>query len=170
MLNINNCLYLRKALRLHGDFLRGRLEGAKEKEKKKGKKAFKWIEANQMEIKRRVLNSGAKGQIKSYMKPVGLGYGKPEHVNPLDNLLFLNEDILESARSTISLAKGHYWTQAWLSFNPLFWLEMIVFLPREISKMIKFDKSSKLVQNVIQIVQLVYWGISILYIIKLLNK
>ncbi|RKX91309.1 MAG: hypothetical protein DRP84_11805 [Spirochaetes bacterium] len=165
LLNLNNFLYLRTVLHQHDKFLAGKVKNASEKEKRVSQKAARWIQANQTEIKRRVLNAGVEEQIKSFMEPIGLGYGQTKNISTLDNLLFMNKEIIASARQTISIAKGHYWTQTWLSLSPLFWIEMVIFLPREILKMAGLESPSKIFQIIVKILQLIYWIISIVYII-----
>jgi len=170
LININHYCYLRKVLIKQHKYIDGRLHEDDEKKKRIAQKAGNWVQDNQIEIKKRVLNTGIQDQYESSMEPVGLGYGKQQHLSALDNILFMNTKILESSREIIRRAKGHYKVQALLSFSPLFWIELIIFLPRELFKMAGFETKTKGTQNTINIIQIFYWIVSIIYMIKLITS
>lgn len=170
LVNFNHCWYLRTVLKRHNIFIGGLSEDDSKETKAASRKARNWIQENQIEIKKRVLNAGLRDQMESYMEPLGLGFAQKQQVGALDNLLLLNTDILKSARELIERAKGYYKTQAFLSLSPLFWVEMIVFLPREMFKLAGFDSSAKSFQILEKTIQLIYWTVSIVYTLKLLNK
>lgn len=151
-------------------FLDGQKDGISEKIKKSSQKAWDWLQDNQLEIKNRVLNAGLSDQAESYMEPLGLGYAERRQRGVLDNLLLLDTDVLASARELMRRARGYYKTQAWLSLSPLFWLEMLIFLPREIIKLAGFNNSSKLFQISVKLIQVIYWIISVVYTFKLLSQ
>ena len=151
-------------------FLEGQKEGVSERVKKCSRKDRAWLQDNQLEIKNRVLNAGLNDQTESFMEPLGLGYAEKRQRGALDNLLLLDTDILASARELMGRARGYYKTQAWLSLSPLFWLEMLIFLPREIIKLAGFKSSSKLFQISVKLIQVVYWIISVVYTLKLLSQ
>ncbi len=170
LVNFNHYWYLRTVLKRHDIFIDGIVEDKPEKVKNSSRKARNWIQENQIEIKKRVLNTGLNDQMESYMEPLGLGFAQKQQVGALDNLLLLNTDILKSARQLIERAEGYYKTQAFLSLSPLFWIEMIVFLPREMFKLAGFNSSAKSFQILEKTIQIFYWVISIIYTIKLLNR
>ena len=171
LININHYLYLKKAIHKHDQFIAGEICGENEIKKKRiGQKAGNWIQENQLEIKKRTLNTGIQDQYQSYMEPLGLGSVQRQSMSALDNLLFLNTEILQSARQILKTAKGHYKVQAFLSFSPLFWVELMIFLPRELLKMVGFEIKSKGSQNITNVIQLLYWIASIIYMIKLITK
>ena len=130
---------------------------------------FLWITDHQLEIKKRVLNSGVGDQIKSFMDPAGYGFVQQKGISALDNLLFMNKDIMEASRELLERAKGHYKIQAWLSLSPLFWIEFIVLIPREIVKLTGFDSEKKVTKSILNIAQLLYWIVTIIYTIKLIK-
>ena len=170
LININNFIYLRTALIKQRQYIEGRVNENDERKKRIGQKAGDWVQAHQIEIKRRVLNTGVQDQFESYMEPLGLGYGQKQSLSALDNLLFMNTKILETSREILTRAKGHYKVQAFLSLNPLFWIEIIVFLPREVFKMAGLESESKGYKNSVNILQIVYWLVMIIYTVKLLMK
>ncbi|MFA5338926.1 MAG: hypothetical protein WC317_02115 [Candidatus Omnitrophota bacterium] len=166
----NHASYLHTALQWHDKWLDGKTDDATVKEKEVSQKAQKWIQANILEIKHRVINIGVEDPAFTAMEPVGLGFGQQRNYSGLDNLLFLNVKILGPARNAILQAEGTYKTQAMLSFSPLYWIEMIIFLPREIIKMAGFKEISRKFQPIVNTVQLVYWLVMIFYTVNLIIK
>ena len=159
VINFNHSLYLRDVLRRHLVWIGGVKQGASEVEKKRGERAARWINANQTEIKRRVQSAGIENPAESYMEPLGLGYGQRQTITALDNLLFMNVKLQQQARQAISLAEGHYRTQALLSLSPLFWVEFVLFLPRELAKALGLEATSKISTVVLNLIQIIYWAI-----------
>ena len=162
-LNISKYYYLKKVITKHNIFIDGELAEDDEQKKQDGIKAGNWIQENQLEIKNVVSKTGLRDQTKSYMQPLGLGYAKQQNVNALDNMLFLNTEILELAREIINRAKGYYKVQALKSFNPLYWIEILIFLPREILKYIGVDEKEKVGSIITKIIQIIYWIASIFF-------
>ena len=134
LFHISKFLYLKKVLLKQDIFIKGKFEGANEREKKTSQKAGEWIQEHQIEIKRVTLKTGIQDQRMSYMEPLGLGYAQSQSITSLDNLLMLNPEVMGSAKEIIKRAKGFYKIQALKSFNPLFWIEFFVFLPKELLK------------------------------------
>ena len=162
LLNISKYLYLKKVINKHNIFIDGELS-EDEVKKKEGIKAGDWIQENQMEIKNIVAKTGVPDQKRSYMKTLGLGYAQQQNISALDNMLYLNSDILELARETINRAKGYYKIQALKSFNPLYWVESLIFLPREILKYFGVNEKDKFGSFVTKIVQIIYWIASLIF-------
>ena len=98
----------------------------------------------------------------SFLEPIGFGRAQQQHMSALDNLTFLNIDILREGRTILTRAKGYYKVEALKSFNPLFWIEFIVFLPRELFKYFGFDINSKSISIISKIIQIVYWLASLI--------
>ena len=163
LININHYSYLKIAIHKHNQFIEGQICKKTEKKKKRiGQKASNWIRENQLEIKKRTLNTGIQDQYQSYLEPLGHGHAQKQSISALDNLLVLNTKTLQSAQQILKTAKGHYKVQAFLSFSPLFWIELLIFLPRELFKMAGFETKSKGSQNAINIAQMLYWIVSII--------
>lgn len=146
LLYISKYFYLKKALEKQDIFIQGQFEESSENQKELAEKAGGWVQENQIEIKKVVLITGVQDQKKSYMKPLGLGYTKEQSVSALDNLLFLNSEIMGSSIEIMKRAKGYYKVQALKSFNPLFWIEFIIFLPKELIKYLGIDDEKKIWQ------------------------
>jgi hypothetical protein len=157
LINISHWNYLRRVLQQHDIFLKGAFKNSPEDLKSASGSAGKWITENLTEIKRQVKNAGVASPNKSFMEPVGMGYVQQQKINPLDNLLFLNIDIIHIARNSIEVAKGHYLTQAKLSLNPIHWIEVALFLPKEILTISGVEVTSKIISVVLNMVQILYW-------------
>ncbi|MBK7378584.1 MAG: hypothetical protein IPJ03_06210 [Ignavibacteriales bacterium] len=156
-------MYLKKVIKKQELLLDGVSDDAKESEKKAAEKATEWISENQIEIKKIVLNTGIQDQTQTYMKPLGLGFAKEKGISALDNIAYLNSEIMESSREILTRAKGYYKIHMLKSFNPLFWIEFIVFLPKEILKYLGIPENEKISSLIIRIFQLIYWGTSIYF-------
>ena len=163
LLNISKYFYLKKVITKHNIFIAGEMAEDDGQKKQDGIETGNWIQENQLEIKNVVSKTGLRDQTKSYMQPLGLGYAKQQNVNALDNMLFLNTEILELAREIINRAKGYYKVQALKSFNPLYWIEILIFLPREILKYIGVDEKEKVGSIITKIIQIIYWIASIIF-------
>lgn len=161
----NDYFYLRKVIRKHEVYVNGIIKKSSQQNKRKSEKAGKWIQGNQIEIRNRILKSGLHDPVLSRMEPLGLGYARQQNMSPLDNLLFENAEILGRAREAMERAKGYFRGQALKSLNPIYWLELIVFLPKEIAKITGIKTDSKTSQGVINFVQVIYWIVSIAYTI-----
>jgi len=103
------------------------------------------------------LNTGIDNQTKSYMEPLGFGYTQQQGLPVLRNLALLNPEILQSGKTLLRRAKGYYKSQSLKCFNPIFWIEFIVFLPREILNYFSFDKNVKFGSTLINLLQILYW-------------
>ena len=159
----SNYLYLKKVINKQNKLLDGVADNATDKEKRAAEKATEWITEHQIELKSIVLKTGIKDQTQTYMKPLGLGYAREKGISALDNLAFLNSEIMESSREIIKRAQGYYKIHAFKSFSPIFWIEFFVFLPKEIMKYIGVTEEEKKSSVVIRIFQILYWIISVYF-------
>lgn len=130
LINIGHCNYLRRVLQQHDIYLKGAFKNSPEDLKPASLSAEKWITENLTEIKRQIKNAGVDSPNKSFMEPMGMGYAQQQTINALDNVLFLNSDIINMARNSIEVAKGHYLIQAKLSLNQIHWIDVALFLPK----------------------------------------
>ena len=157
LINLDGWRYLAKAERKHHEYVIGIPNGANQDAKQKSNAAAKWLTANITEIKRKVEAAGVQNPHRSFMEAAGYGYAVKQSMTALDNILFQNIDVLTSARQTLSLAAGSYKTRAIQSINPLYWLEVLFFLPKQIVSATGIDVSSKLADTLLKVVQIIYW-------------
>jgi hypothetical protein len=163
ILYLSKYYYLRKVIKKHYTFVKGNFENASEADILKANKAGSWVEENIIEIKRVVLKTGIPDSVHTYMKPIGYGNLQPTSMSALDNMLYKNNDILIEARAILDRAKGFYKVESIKCINPVFWVEFIVFFPKEIIKYFTIDEKSKSVSLAIKIIQLLYWIVSIIF-------
>ena len=171
VLNFQKYLFLRKAETNYDTFVRSTFDDADENLVSKGKISADWITENQIEIKKLILKCGLQDPKETLMKPIGLNYATSTSVSTLDNLLYVNEKIMEWGRDLIKKAKGYYRRQAYLSLNPIFWIESLLFLPRVIINYLNIEKENKTKPSVINIFQILYWlGYLIFAYLNLIKK
>ena len=163
-------MYMRRALRKHNIFIDGIGTDVSEELKTSSEKAAAWINENQLEIKKIIMESGLEDQIISWKESMGLGFANTKKMSTIDNLTISNPKILGSGQMALSRAKGYYKHQAIKSFNPIFWVELVVFLPKEIVSFTGLKSEKKSFLLTLNFVQLIYWGLSIFYTIKLIIK
>ncbi|MEW8071871.1 MAG: hypothetical protein AB2826_15740 [Candidatus Thiodiazotropha sp.] len=149
--------YLVKVCNKHKNYIDGSGEDVSKELKILSGNAAEWLIENSTEIKRRVEKSGISNPMHSFMEPKGFGYVGQEHISTLDNILFLNADIQRSVVSVLKRSRGHFKNETIKSFNPLFWVEIIFFLPKAIVSASGIDASSKLADTGLKITQIIYW-------------
>jgi len=157
LINLDGWRYLSKAKRKHHEYIMGIPNRASSEVKTKAKAAANWLTSNLTEIKRKVKAAGVQNPKRSYMEAAGYGFAVQQSMTALDNILFHNEEVLLSASHTLSLAAGSYKTRAIQSVNPLYWLEVLFFLPKQIVSASGIDVSSKVADITLKVVQIIYW-------------
>lgn len=165
IVNINNWYYLHNVIKKHDEWVQGVVKNATDEDEKKAKAAATWIQVNTSKINRVVKLSGREAPIRSFMDAVGYGHVQEKQINLLDNLLFQNREVLSGARNVLHVAKGHFYTNAISSLNPIFWLETIFFLPRSIASASGIELTNKLTELAVNSLQMLYWLTLILIII-----
>ncbi|WP_115718826.1 hypothetical protein [Gallaecimonas mangrovi] len=157
LINLNNWNFMRRVIKKHDEWLAGLGNDAPEKDKAKAQKAAEWIQENTTEIGRVFKLTGREIPVESYMDGVGYGYVQKNRLNILDNLLFQNTDILQRGRSLLHIAKGHFLANAKLSLNPLYWLEVLFFLPKSIVSASGIEVTTKMAEVGVKVAQIIYW-------------
>ena len=140
----------------HHAYLAGSLDEEGEK-KEDSIKAGEWITENLTEIKRRVKKAGLSNPVQNFMEAKGYGYVGEQRISTLDNLLYLDTKIQGQAVTILKRSRGHFKNQAIQSINPIFWLDILFFLPKAIVSASGIDTSSKLADVGLKITQIVYW-------------
>ena len=162
-INISKFFYLKKALNHQWAYLEGKDEDADKNLKSKGDKAERWIVDNSIEIKKLVLETGLEDHSISFMDKMGLGFAKEKQIKVLDNLLVMNSDIMGLGRQFISQAKGYYKVEAFKSLKIQFWVETILFLPKNIFLFLGLKEKNKITNVFMNLCQLLYWGTSLFF-------
>ncbi|MDP8267909.1 MAG: hypothetical protein P9L97_04195 [Candidatus Tenebribacter davisii] len=89
----------------------------------------------------------------SISQHVGYGTLKVQPISVLKNINYLNEDVINIMTGNFYSAIGYYKLRFLETFNPIFWIEIIVFLPKNIFTYIGFQSKNVL----IKIFQVIYW-------------
>jgi hypothetical protein len=157
LININHWYFLNRVIKKHILWLKGLPDKASDLEKQQSKESAEWIESNTAEITRVYELTGRGKPLHSFMDAAGYGFVKQQQLNLLENLLFQNTELLQQARSRLLFAKGYFLTNAKQSLNPLFWLEVLFFLPKAIFSASGIESSSKVMDIGLKIAQIIYW-------------
>ncbi len=112
--------------------------------------------------KNTILNYIKYSGVKDKKIPVSqaLGYGQVASscISIFDNLLNNRSDIALQVNDMLLEAKGNYWSKFINSFNPFYWIRIILYIPQYILSYIGLNADSVIVK----IFQLVYWAIGII--------
>lgn len=89
-----------------------------------------------------------------------LGYGQvaTSCVSIFENLLNNRSDIAFQVNNMLLEAKGNYWSKFINSFNPFYWLRIVLYIPQYILSYLGVNADSVIVK----IFQLIYWAIGII--------
>jgi hypothetical protein len=147
-------------------YIDGAFKDCPEEDKKKSERASAWLMSNITEIKRLIKRAGLSEPRINFMEAKGYGFVGQESINVLDNILFLNVNVQNNISHVLHVAKGHYLNQVKNSINPIFWVEVLFFLPKEIVNASGFVANTKVSEMLVNISQIVYWVAVILVIIK----
>ena len=157
LINLNNWYFMYRVMSNHEEYTSIFGNDKKEEIKQKSEKAAVWITSNLTDIKERVEKAGIQNPIRQVMENAGYGHVAPTSFTTLDNMLFQNTEILKEVRYLITMAKGYYWSQMIKSINPIFWLEIVFFLPKSILSASGIESSNKIADIALKAVQVIYW-------------
>lgn len=117
-----------------------------------------------LDIRRYVTESGVSPVAIPYAEPMGYGYLATGQSPLWDNWLMERVDIALTIRDQLVEAIGHYRRRN-ETFNPIFWAEFALFLPRQLFAYIGIPqaKAGALFTNFVQVV---YWIAGILVAMK----
>ncbi|MCY7990976.1 hypothetical protein [Bacillus haynesii] len=96
------------------------------------------------EVKKLVDRAGLKGLKIPYEEPIGFGHIRTMTISPIDQFPFRDQKIAITILRTLSAAKGVYKRRMWASFNPIAWLETVVFLPSILLNYLGLEKDKLL--------------------------
>lgn len=105
-----------------------------------------------------IKNSGVKDKYIPIVQPLGYGQLASSSVSVFNNILNSRQDIAQIVMESLLEAKGNYWSRFLNSFNPFYWIRIIVFIPKYIFSYLGVKEES----IVIKIFQIIYWIIAAL--------
>ena len=103
--------------------------------------------------------AGIKDRYIPVVQAVGYGHVASSSVSILDNFLNNRQDIASNAMNCLLEAKGNYWSRFINSFNPFYWLRIILFLPRYLFSYLGLKEEN----IIIKIFQIIYWLLAIIF-------
>lgn len=115
-----------------------------------------------LEIARLFKNTGIKEIGVSISENVGYGNLKVHTLSVLDNIVNRNEKVVNIVTETFYSSIGYYKSRFIETINPLFWIEFLLFVPKNIASYIGF-KTDNMIANIFQIT---YWILGLLASIK----
>ena len=79
-----------------------------------------------------VNDAGVSDQNVTMSQPVGYGNLQVRNASVLDNFPHLSVEMSSAAQRLMREATGVYRGRRWQTFNPLYWVEFLIYLPREV--------------------------------------
>lgn len=110
---------------------------------------------NKNKIRNYIKNAGVKDKHIAVVQELGYGQLASSKISVLDNILNRREDIAQIAMESLLEAKGNYWSRFVNSINPLYWLKIILFIPKHTLSYLGVDQD----KIIVKIFQLLYWFI-----------
>lgn len=112
-----------------------------------------------------IVNYFQKAHIKphtfSFMERLGYGYVHPASANYYDNIFFPNEEIFGWVNESFTIARGYYKNRMFESFNPMYWIRLIIFLPKNIISYLGLNTDTIFTK----IFQIIFWIIDSIIIV-----
>lgn len=89
-----------------------------------------------------------------------LGYGQiaTTCISIFDNILNNRSDIATHVTDLLLEAKGNYWSRFINSFNPFYWIRIILYIPKHLLSYLGVKADS----IIIKVFQLIYWLIGVI--------
>lgn len=126
------------------------------------KKSNDWyINDNRQQIVAVLKKVGIKDSALPSVDLAGYGHLYTATISVFDNLAFRRSDIMPTVYSMLREAKSVFKSRIIESFNPIFWLETFIYLPRIIFQYINIQENS----IIIRILQIFWWIFNALNII-----
>ena len=88
-----------------------------------------------------------------YASPIGYGYMQTGKASVFDNIQSLKTNVVEIVYSKFREAKGTFRSRIFQSFNPIFWIESVIYLPKAILNYLGMTGDSLF----IRIIQVLWW-------------
>lgn len=120
---------------------------------------------NAIQYKSEILSIFKKADIQdSYINaidPIGFGYMQTGRLSVFENMFIDRVDVAKIIINDFEIAIGTYRSRIMQNFNPIFWIECLIFLPKKITNYLGFNSNTL----VTRIFQLIYWILSTFYAI-----
>lgn len=106
-----------------------------------------------------IKNSGVKDKYIPVVQPLGYGQLASSSVSVFSNILNPRQDIAQIVMESLLEAKGNYLSKFINSFNPFYWIRIIIFIPKYLFSYLGLKEES----IIIKIFQIIYWVIAVVF-------
>lgn len=120
-----------------------------------------YISNNRQRIVQLFKKSNIKDTHRSHVESLGLGYVGTSSISLFENISGLREDIVNLVFANLQEACSVFRSRILESFNPVYWGELIIFLPKNILVYLGV-KPEKII---IKIFQIFYWIIGVISVV-----
>ncbi|MED3550151.1 hypothetical protein [Cytobacillus praedii] len=114
-------------------------------------------------VKKLVSDAGYGNSRVPYVKEMGYGQLARLEVNPIDS--FPNREMARGILNNLSASKGLYKQRALEAFNPIFWIEFVIFLPKSIFSYLGVESTG----FIVKISNLIWWLLGTVLTTMILN-
>jgi len=104
--------------------------------------------------------AGIKDFVVSKMQPAGLGYVQTFDLKGFDNIHLIDFQVATNIQTKFDEAIGSFDHKMKQSFNPFFWIESIIYLPKNMINYIAPNSSNG---GFIKVLQIIFWIAMILF-------
>jgi len=111
---------------------------------------------NKQKVKHLILNANVKDIYASYVEPAGYGQLYTAQISTLNNFPCNREDIARYTVVMFNDAIGTYKRRAIETINPLYWIQLIIYLPKKLLIYFGYEKDNFFVK----FIQFFWWIIS----------
>ena len=123
------------------------------------------VRTKSLSFKNRIINyikyAGVNDKHIPISQPVGYFQVANATVSTLKNIVNAREDIVSSNYELLLEAKGNYWSRFINSFNPFYWIRVVIFVPKYMFSYLGLNPDSV----IIKIFQLIYWIVAVVFTI-----
>ena len=102
-------------------------------------------------------DANVKDNVVHAVEPVGYGQLLTGNVSVFNNIANRREDVVESVYSKFHQSIGIYRSRMWDAINPLYWVEFILMLPKQLLSYLGVKPESV----GIKVAQLIYWFVGL---------
>lgn len=116
------------------------------------------------EISQLFKNANIKDVYLPYMDRIGamVSTGK---LSVIDNVGCDREDIVNITLGMFKSSIGYYRTNAFNSFNPMYWIDLIIFLPKHILLYFEVSKNKNIFKIFNILLSIIWWGFNLIIIL-----
>lgn len=120
-----------------------------------------YITRNKQKIVALLKKANVKDSFLPSAEPIGFGYVQTGNFSVFDNLALIRVDVVRTVGQFLKEAEGVFLNRLKETFNPIFWFELFIFLPKNIFNYLGIKEKS----FIINFFQLFWWLLNLVSII-----